>query len=193
MQLQKIQLILATLVLGFLTASTAQADPLSFSNLVALQNNGQTQVALFSNPGTILIGPQVTFLVDITGLLPPGGTDTLQLTFSEAGRAPVVQTFGIPAFGTIPPPFSQLFTFISLNATLQGAEATLRIDLLNSSPDFVIPEGSQMGQSVDSFTYQFRVAEPVPEPASLLLLGMGVVGVAARLRIRKQKNRPASS
>jgi PEP-CTERM motif len=168
---------------GFAGASTAKADPLLFSNVVALQNNGLTRVDLFSNPGTVLVGPQVSLLVDITGILPAGVTDTLRITYTELGSAPVVQTFIIPVFGTVQPPFTLLFNINSPGATEQGVLAFLTLDLLRSSPDFIIP-GNDI--PVNSYTYIFRVAQPVPEPATILLLGSGLVGVAQHLRKRRR-------
>jgi PEP-CTERM motif-containing protein len=168
-------------------AGAVQADPLSFGNVVALQNNSSTRVDLFSHPGTILFGPRITFLVDITGTLPPAGTDTLLVTYSEVGRPPVIQSFQIPFFGTIPPPVMLVFSITPLGASFQGTPATLTLDLLNSSPDFTIPGGPNAGQRVNSFSYTFNVAEPVPEPATLSLLGAGITGLLAGHRKRRQK------
>jgi hypothetical protein len=136
-----------------------------------------------------LFGPQLSFLVDVTGTLPPGVTNILQVTYAEAGSAPITQTFSIPAFGTIPPPFTQIFTFTSPGADFNGVFATLTVDIIGSSPDFIIPSGPRAGERVDSFTYSFNVAQPVPEPASMILLGSGLLGIAARInssRRRKQ-------
>jgi PEP-CTERM motif-containing protein len=175
----------AIVVLGGLAvAPSAQADPLFFSNVVALQNNNTTRVELFSNPGTTLIGQQISFLVDITGTLPAGASDTLFITYTAAGSAPIVQNFQIPLFGTVQPPFTLLFTIPSTGATPSGTTATLTVDILGSSPDFVIPSGPTAGQRVNSFTYSFNVAQPVPEPATILFLGTGLFGLASRLRRR---------
>jgi hypothetical protein len=169
-------------------SSTAEADPLLFSNVVALQNNGSTSVDLFSNPGATLFGPQISFKVDITGTLPPGGVDQLVVTYTEAGGAPVSFNFDIP-FGDIGPPFTMLFTIVSPGANFQGIGGTLTLDLLNSSGDFVIPGGANAGQKVNSYSYTFNVAQPVPEPASLTLAAIGAAGLIARARKRRKPGR----
>jgi hypothetical protein len=175
-------------VLAFSSIEKVQADPLTFSNVVALQNNGSTRVDLFSNPGTTLVGPQVSFLVDISGMLPAGGLDTLRITYTEAGRAQTVQSFQIPAFGTVQPPFTLIFSVASWGSSPQGVLGSLTVDLLQSSPDFVIPGGPNAGQRVDSYTYLFRVAQPVPEPATILTFGTALVALAGRARKKRQKD-----
>ena len=165
-------------VLG-LTEGTAKADPLFFSNVTAFQNNDTVQVNLLSNPGVTLFGSTLTFSVDITGVLPMGGTDTLRITYTELGGAPVVQEFQIPLFGTVNPPFTLIFSVFSPGLNPQGVPATLTIDLLNSAPDFV----TGGGQSVDSQTYTFNV-HPVPEPATLTVFFSGLVALGVRVRRR---------
>lgn len=170
-------------ILIFAGAKGAQADPLFFSNVVALQNNGATRVDLFTNPGTTLIGPQITFLVDITGNLNPGTTDTLLVSYSEGG-SPIIQSFQIPLFGTVQPPFTIVFSVTSSSASFAGTPAILTLNLLNSNPDFIIPTGPNAGQRVDSQSYAFNVSKPIPEPATVTLLGVGLTGLLARYRRR---------
>jgi hypothetical protein len=174
-------------------AGAVRADPLLFGNVAALQNNGSTRVDLFSNPGTTLLGPRITFLVDITGTLPPAGTDMLIVTYSQAGQPSITQGFQVPFFGTIPPPVTLVFSFTPLGLSLQGIPATLTVDLVNSFPDFTIPGGPGAGQMVNSFSYTFNVAAPVPEPATLSLLGAGITGLFARHRKRRQTAKKAAA
>jgi hypothetical protein len=176
------------LLLFFFAAAeaSAKADPITFTNVVALQNNASTRVDLLSNPNVTLIGPRITFLVDIQGMIQPGGSPSLlQITYSEAGSAPIVQTFSIPAFGTVPPPYTQLFTIDSPGATVQGTPVTLTISIINS-PSF--STNSPTGSFVTR-TYTFNVAQPVPEPATIVLLGSGVAGLVTRTVRRRRRYR----
>lgn len=174
-------------IVGIAGTISAQADALRFSNVVALQNGGATSVSLFSNPGVTLTGPQLTFLIDITGTLAPGESHMLLVTFTEAGGSATSQQFLIPAFGFVPPPFSQIVTFTSLYADFDGVLATLTVDILGVAPDFEIPGGPNAGQLVDSYTYTFNVAQPVPEPGTLVMVVMGMAGLASRTRLKLKK------
>jgi hypothetical protein len=182
--LRKVASVLAVLILGAFTAGITKAGPLSFSNVSVFQNGNSTKVDLFSNPGTTIFGPQITFSVDVTGTLGTGAVDTLRITYNEQGSPANIQSFQIPLFGTVQPPFTLLFSVLSPGANIQGIPATLTVDLLNSSPDFIIPSGPNQGQTVDSYTYAFNVARPVPEPATLLALASGLAALGVRLRRR---------
>jgi len=184
MKLHKALFVLAVFGLLGLTERTAKADPLLFGNVTAFQNNDTTQVDLFSNPGTTLIGTTLTFSVDITGILGMGATDTLQITYTQLGYSPIVQSFQIPLFGTVQPPFTLIFSIVSPGSTPQGVPATLTLDLLNSDPDFVIPGGRNQGQTNNSYTYSFTVAQPVPEPGTVLALVSGLAALGIRVRRR---------
>ncbi len=87
--LKSVSFVVPIILIGLAAVPSVKADPLFFSNVVALQNGGATRVDLFSNPGITLLGPQISFLVDITGTLPPGGTDTLSITYNQAGSPPI--------------------------------------------------------------------------------------------------------
>jgi len=177
---QRTLLIAALVVCGLATVPAVKADPLWFSNVVALQNDGNTRIDLFSHPGaTILATPRINFMVDISGMLSSSHrSDFLVLTYTEAGSQPIVKTYSIPLFGNVDPPFTLMFDFYSSGATAAGTPATLTVDITNSAPDFEIPSGTNAGQMVDSYTYSFNVA-PVPEPATLLLFGTGLVTLAS--------------
>lgn len=183
-KLNKLLLLLAAVVLMGATERTAIADPLVFSNLTVFQNNDTTQVNLFSNPGMTVLGTNLTFSVDISGTLAPGAVDILRITYQELGGLPIVQDFQIPLFGTVNPPLTLIFSFVSPASNPLGVPATLTLDLLNSNPDFVIPGGPSQGQSVNSFSYSFTV-QPVPEPATILALASGFAALGFRLRRRK--------
>jgi hypothetical protein len=184
--MKTIRFLVIAAVLLLLPLVHAQADPLRFGNTMALQQNGLTQINLYANQGAILIGPQINFFVDITGMLPASGSDTLRITFTEAGQAPQELTFQIPLLNSVPPPYTQIFAFTILNASSVPTNATLRIDILGSTGDFIIPGGPQSGQIVDSYTYSFQVAQPVPEPTTLVLSAVGLAGIWTRTRRRKQ-------
>ena len=182
---KRISFFVITTAILLVSLGQVQADPLSFSNTSAIQ--GVTRIDLFANQGVVLVGPQIDFLVDISGMIPVGG-DTLRITFLEAGQTIQEISFRIPLFDAFPPPYSQLFSFtLQGNNSSQPTNATLRIDILGSTPDFLIPSGLQAGQLVDSYTYSFQV-QPVPEPATLTLAGVAVVGIITRAR-RRKKNR----
>ena len=180
-KLQKAVFLLAVLTIIGLGERTANADPLVFSNVRAFQNNDTVQVDLLSNPGTTLIGSSLTFSVDVSGILAPGGNDILRITYTEAGSAPIVQDFSIPLLGVVNPPFTLIFSVVSPNTNPFAVPATLTLDLLSSNPDFVMPAG----QSVNSFTYSFNV-QPVPEPATLLALAGSLAALGFRFRRRAE-------
>lgn len=185
MRLTKVKILLIVTFLFACFAPSAKADPLFFANTVALQGDGSTQVNLFSNPGVSLLGPSVNFLVEINGMLPPSGSDTLVITFVETGQPPQQIQFQIPLFSGLELPYSQLFSFNLQSPT--SNTVLLTINILGSDPDFIIPGGPQTGQAVNSYTYSFTVTQPVPEPTSLFLVALGFSGVIAHRRRRTRE------
>lgn len=175
----KILFVIAVLAAMGMAERTAMADPLVFGNVRAFQNDDTTQVDLYSNPGVTLLGTTLTFAVDITGTLGMGGIDVLRITYQELGGSPIVQDFQIPLFGSVNPPLTLIFSFVSPGSNPFGTPATLSLDLLHSSPDFQVP----LGQAVNSYTYSFNV-QPVPEPATIFALATGLAALGYRRRRR---------
>lgn len=171
---------LAALLLS--VSISAKADGLTFSNLVALQNNGTTQIDLFSAPQSNLYGSQLSFFVTLGGTLPPSGIDVLRLTFAEDGQTPVVQEFPIPFFPQLGLPYIQQFVFTPQHPTFQGTPITLTVDIVGSATDFVIPSGLNQGSQVNSYTYSFNSTNPVPEPVTSGFFLLGVSAIITRAR-----------
>jgi hypothetical protein len=182
----------ATLVLlwVFARAATANADPLFFNGTTYLINAGGEKLDLFTNPDVILepqtyggtiYPPALSFSTIVKYEGGPSLSDTVRFTFAEEGSAPVVSD---NPFVTGPAPISMLFPV--LFRTQQAGRplrASLRVDLLNSSPDFVIPSGPDAGKLMNSYTYSFQTLTPTPEPAGWVLLASG--GMALLLRRRR--------
>ena len=74
---------------------------------------------------------------------------------------------------------------------MPGSPATLTLDLVNSNPDFFNPGGPGSGVWVNGFSYTLNIAEPVPGPATLSLLGIGITGLLARRHRRRKKEAAA--
>ena len=183
-----IRILLLAIILGA-AATVSQADPLTFSNVNVLQNGGNTSINLASNSGVTLTGSQLTFTIDVAGSLPPGGTDTLSVTFQDSQGGFVIQQIGIPVFGSVNPPFTLFVTINVPTLSFSPIPATLTVDLLNSNPDFVIP-ATQMPSN--SATFSFNVVQPVPEPATLTMLAGGISAFMFRYR-KSRKNKKAGT
>jgi len=160
--------ILVILFVLSVSAASIKADPLTFTNVSAIQNGNQL-VNLFSNPNPILFGSTITFVVDINGTLPAGGSDTLAITFRDSNNTVLSsQLVPIPLLGSIQPPVELNFSFSPPVMSFAGVPYTLTLDLLNSNPDF-----NDAGIASNSYTYSFRAAQPVPEPTTLFVFGIG--------------------
>jgi hypothetical protein len=164
-------------------ASPAVADPLRFANVRIADSTGL--VGLFENPGRVFTldsneNNVLTFFIDLTGTLEPNQTDILRLTYRAADGDVLVQEFGVPIFGTVPPPLTNVTGRI-FPTTYTPLPFELTVDLVNSAPDFLIPSGVSAGTAVDSYTYSFSTVSPVPEPGTWLLLGSGLT-LLLRLR-----------
>lgn len=182
---------LAMLVLCvFGRAATAHGDPLFFSATSFLINEGGETLDLFVNPDVVLeprtyggtiYPPALIFSTIVKYEGGPSLSDVVRFTFDEEGSAPAV--FDNP-FSTGTGPIS--IAFVERFQPRQAGRplrASLTVDLLNSSPDFLIPSGPMAGQLVNSYTYTFDTLTPTPEPAAWVLFGTG--GAAFLLRRRR--------
>jgi hypothetical protein len=161
----------------------ALAEPLTFDNVRAADTGDSIHIGLFDNAGRVftLDDHTLVFAVDILGALGPAQTDVLRLTIRAFDGETVVQEFGVPVFGTVPPPLTLLTSHV-FPTTYTPRPYQLTVDLLNSDPDFVIPSGMNAGARVNSQTYSFSTVSPVPEPGTLLLLGSGLTLLLRRRR-----------
>ena len=105
----------------------------------------------------------------------------LRTTFvlPDIGRPPFAklnQEASIPSGGVFPP----FITGPGMDFPLvyRPHPASLTVD--------VIPSGPRAGEAVNSWTYTFSVAQPAPEPTSILLLGGGLSLMLGRLKLHKR-------
>ena len=175
------------------SAANLRADPLTFNGTYFLIDSLPTRLDLFTNPGVVITprtygGTLPTSFVFSTFVDFAGGesvSDIVRFTYQEAGRAPLVTSHPFTT-GTEPVQFGFPTLFEPISHTGRPVATTLTVDLVNSSPDFMIPGGPNQGRLVNSYTYSFFTLTPTPEPSTLLLLGTGAA-FALRRRLRNSR------
>ena len=187
-------------------AKQVKADPLVINGLEGgfyNQNTGELlYVNLLSNPnhtfnfnGPIIgYGPEqvslLAFRIYISGINGPR-TETLSVTFTQTeGNSPLPPPIVITPIGEFGPTNGYGVFAPFTGGYVEGAPFSLafggiiHVNIYDSA-----------GQIVDSLSASFRVNRvmPVPEPATVLLLGTSLTGLAAVVRKKRRASRDKPS
>lgn len=180
----------AMLALLIGAAATAKADTVTFTATgagISVPTSDPSQPQFdFLAKGTY-VTPYGTFsleepgsvnfaIVNANGTVPNKGT----FTFSLPNGDKFTGTF----VGTIFPPNQQGDTTFALTYTITGGTGIFAG--ATGTGTSAGPLNAITGVYTDRITLTITTPTPIPEPATLLLLGTGLVGVATRLRRRKQ-------
>lgn len=133
-----------------------------------------------------------TFSIPGTGGAVPAFVSGFGAVFSDVDLANVtsLQFFDVggQSLGTFfAPAFAGNQTFSFLGVFFNAGEQIARVRITNGTTALGPTDGGSIDVVVmDDFFYSEPQAAPVPEPATLALLGTGLAGVAARVRRRRK-------
>lgn len=148
-----------------------------FSTNITIEGSAVAAGGSFVNPTiTVNQGDLIDFSFDLLG-----EADTFFVTFSGVPFL-VNQSTVYDGTGTTATPVN--FSFSQVATTVGTFTATLVPDFISSFPDYRFPNGSEASEPSISFTLNVNAVNDVPEPASLALCGLGILGLVAGRRRR---------
>ncbi len=187
--IRKVGLALATLVLlGLAAAPDARADTFTFTGTLTPGSPVQLFGFTVTNASSVLISGTANF--DLALSLFDGAGDTLNIAVDEDGLGPLFVATLADGFGDL---------FLTPGTYLLGVTPLPLLPGANLSEGFFFASDqfgeltfADFGFTGGEFTLvisgaEVSQADPIPEPATMLLLGTGLAGFAAGVRRRRAR------